>query len=101
MARWTQPNEVREYARVAHAFIDAFCVSMDLIVIERNGRHHTGRLVRSSTHQDPHAHPPRFAGEFTIEDEDGKSRTFDILEVRDVFPKFLPQQAAEQLSNDD
>ena len=91
------PQEVREYARVAHAFIDAFGVSMDLLVIDRTGRHHAGRLTASNFHQDPSAFPPSFAGEFTLVDNRGRQQTFDILDVQDVFPLFTPEQAAAQV----
>ena len=97
MSRWTQPQDVREYARVAHAFIDAMTVSMNLIVIDRQGRHHTGRLTKASSHQDPDYFPPRFAGDFTIQDQSGQITTFDLIDVRDVFPLLTPAEAADQI----
>jgi len=97
MSRWTQPQEVREYARVAHAFIDAMAISMNLLVIDRANGQHTGRLVRSSLHQDPNYFPPRYAGDFIIQDQNGNCTTFDIIDVQDVFPLLTPSQAAAQI----
>lgn len=96
MARWTQPHEVGEYGRVAHAFTDAN-KSMNLLVIDRRGAHHAGRLTGANMSQDPHCFPPVYAGEFTLEDERGVKRTFDLLDVQDVYPQFTPPEAAAQI----
>ena len=97
MARWTQPHEIREFARVSHAFLDALSASVNVLVIDHHGRQHSGQLVASSIHQEPRNFPPAFAGEFTIEDGQGQRHTFDLLDVRDVYPLFTPVQAASQL----
>ena len=94
MARWTQPHEIREYGRVLHAFIDAMANSRKLLVIPRQGRPVTGQLDSASTHQEPTQFPPAYAGEFTLRGDQGELTTFDILDVKDVFPLFTPQEAA-------